>query len=668
MHYLGGVATLVLLFCAVLLWAASLDQIDLQKMDDTGLISVLPYSVIFSLHSLADELWPCHLPTPLVTAACAASHRSPHIYALWHHRHRAGGPRFAIGWKLAGIIDYIIQTGTVDGRIDAFFNWPTVFVLMAFVTEITGVDSAVSFMAWAPVFFNLLYLAPLWMIFRSATTDKRLVFLGLWFFFLANWIGQDYLSPQAFNYFFYLVILAIILTFLRGEAWPASAALATLRARSTYLDRTARWIEKRVSGNENPVAPTTPSQRAALVVLLVLLCMVMVSGHQLTPFATLGAISALVIFNRCTVLTLPILLGVLIATWVIFMATPYLSGHIHHVAAPVGSVGTNIDANLTERFRGSPGHIFVNYMRTGMSLFVWGLAFLGMLRRFLNGYRDRSLLVIAMTPFPLLLLQAYGGELLLRIYLYSVPFMVYFAAALFFPAPYAGHRLLSQVTLYSISVLLIVGFFITRYGNERMTYFTAGEVEAVQYLYEHAEPGSQLIAATGTLPWRYQDYRSYKYTTVPGIARDSDIEELIGIMADRKYPASYLILTRSQQASGELFIGWMPGTWEQFEEMLAASGRFYTLYANEDASVLGLIKACSEQDVDGRLCRAKEKETKREERLAPKRGRKRLANVAAPVTVQEGLSTDENNAVENNAVVSNEGHKSHGCLYLFISP
>ena len=531
---LGSVATLLLLISAVLIWAASLEQIDLQKMDDTGLISVLPYSLIFALillqmsFGLAISQRPLSQPLVLL-----------HIVALIFMIYGITAivqevPRFAIGWKLAGIIDYIIQTGTVDGKIDAFFNWPTIFVLMAFVTELTGVDSAVSFMAWAPVFFNLLYLGPLWMIFRSATLDKRLIFLGLWFFYLANWIGQDYLSPQAFNYFFYMVILAIILTWLRGEAWQSGALLATLRCRSTYLDRTAGWIEKRVAGYEKPVTPSTPTQRAALVVLLVLLCMIMVSGHQLTPFATLGAISALVIFNRCTVLTLPILLGVLIATWVMFMATPYLSGHIHHVAAPVGSVGTNIDANLTERFRGSPGHIFVNYMRSGMSLFVWGLAFLGGLRRFRNGYRDRSLLVVAMSPFPLLLLQAYGGELLLRIYLYSVPFMVFFAAALFFPAPYAGHRLLSQVALYSISVLLIIGFFITRYGNERMTYFTAGEVAAVRYLYEHAEPGSQLIAATGTLPWRFQDYRSYKYTTVPAIARDSDIDELVNTMGEQK--------------------------------------------------------------------------------------------------------------------------------------
>ena len=45
----GGVASLILVICGVLLWAVSLDQINLQQMDDTGLISVLPPAVLLGL-------------------------------------------------------------------------------------------------------------------------------------------------------------------------------------------------------------------------------------------------------------------------------------------------------------------------------------------------------------------------------------------------------------------------------------------------------------------------------------------------------------------------------------------------------------------------------------------------------------------------------------------
>ena len=598
----GGVASLILVICGVLLWAVSLDQINLQQMDDTGLISVLPPAVLLGLFIVNASfcLAISQRPLPLVLLVL-------HIVVLVFMLYGITAivqevPRFAIGWKLAGVIDYVMQTGTVDGRIDAFFNWPAFFILVAFVTESMGFDSAVAFMGWAPVFFNFLYLGPLWMVFRSATSDLRLVVLGVWFFYLANWIGQDYLAPQAFNYFFLLVVVAIILTWLRGPAWQTSGVVTRVRRISARFDRLTSTVEQWVAGDEQPVAPSTPVQRAALIGILVLIFAAMVSSHQLTPFATLAAISALVFFNRCTVLTLPVILAMLIATWVLYMASPYLAGHIEHVSGPVGSVGTNIDANLTERFRGSPGHVFINYLRTGMSLAVWVLAFLGGLRRFRNGYRDWGLVLVALTPFPLILLQAYGGELLLRIYLYSVPFMSFFGAALFFPSPTLGTRLHSTVLLFVVSLAMLVGFLFTRYGNERMMYFTPNEVAAVHYLYENAEPGSQFIAATGTLPWRFQDYRTYKYATVPRLARSSDIEALIGQMADRRYPASYLILTRSQKASGELFIGWPPGTWEQFEQALHDSKRFRAVYANEDAAIYILLKPCDKQDVAGEPC------------------------------------------------------------------
>lgn len=580
-----GLITAGLLIAAVLLWALSLGSIDVRAMDDTGLISVLPpatfiallllcisFSLTISRQTLSVPLLFTHLVLLIVMA-----------YGITSLVYDA--PRFAIGWKLAGIIDYVRQHGSVDGRIDAFFNWPSFFILMAFLTEAAGMDNPQPFMMWAPVIFNLLYLGPLWLLFRSATVDLRLIGLGMWFFYIVNWIGQDYLAPQALNFFFLLTILAIILTWLRGSAWrpgfPGSRFVAWLHA------RWGRWLE----GYEHPPTPSTPQQRVLLLSILLIMMAAMVASHQLTPFAALAAISLLVLFNRCTVLTLPLILGVMICTWVFYVATPYVHGHIEHITGPMGSVATNLDANLNERFRGSPEHIFINYMRSGMSLVVWGLAFLGGLRRLRSGYRDVSLILLALAPFPLLGMQAYGGELLLRIYLYSVPFMAFFCAALFLPSPLTGHSRKATVLLAATSFVLLVGFLFTRYGNERMMYFTDEEVDAVHELYAMAEPGSQLIAATGTLPWRFQDYRAYQYKTVPRLARAADVEALAGLMADNRYEGSYLILTRSQQASGELFIGWTPGTWEAFVQALHGSDKFILLYSNEDAEIFGLRAA-----------------------------------------------------------------------------
>lgn len=574
-----------LLIAAVLLWTLSLGGINVRAMDDTGLISVLPpatfisllllcvsFSVTITRQNVSMRLLFTHLVLLIVMAYGITSL----VYDT---------PRFAIGWKLSGIMNYVREYGSVDGRIDAFFNWPSFFILMAFVTEAAGMSDPRPFMMWAPVIFNLLYLGPLWLLFRSATLDLRLIGLGMWFFYIVNWIGQDYLAPQALNFFFLLTVLAIILTWLRGSSWrpgfPGSSVVAWLHARH------GRWV----TGYEHPAETTTPGQRLLLLSMVLLILTAMVASHQLTPFAALAAISLLVLFNRCTVLTLPLILGVMICTWVFYVATPYVYGHIEHITEPMGSVTTNIDANLADRFRGSPQHIFINYMRTGMTLVVWGLAFLGGLRRLNSGYRDVSLILLAVAPFPLLGMQAYGGELLLRIYLYSVPFMAFFCAALFLPSPVAGRGRASIVILTVTSFVLLTGFLFTRYGNERMMYFTDEEVNAVHELYAMAEPGSQLIAATGTLPWRFQDYRAYQYKTVTRLARTRDVEALAGIMADRRYENSYLILTRSQKASGELFIGWTPGTWEAFVQALHESDKFVLLYSNADAEIFGLRAA-----------------------------------------------------------------------------
>ena len=74
----------------------------------------------------------------------------------------------------------------------------------------------------------------------------------------------------------------------------------------------------------------------------------------------------------------------------------------------------------------NPEHAFISKMRLIMTLFIWGLAFVGGVFRLRRGYRDASYVLLAVVPFPLLLVQTYGGEMLLRIYFFTLPAMVFF--------------------------------------------------------------------------------------------------------------------------------------------------------------------------------------------------------------------------------------------------
>ena len=127
------------------------------------------------------------------------------------------GPRTQSAWRLAGIVDYIARNHSIDRGIDAFFNWPGFFILVAFVTEAAGLDSSLELARWAPLFFNLAYLLPLFVIYRVLALSDRQVWIGLWIFVAGNWVGQDYLAPQAFGYFIYLTMIAVIVAAFRAR-------------------------------------------------------------------------------------------------------------------------------------------------------------------------------------------------------------------------------------------------------------------------------------------------------------------------------------------------------------------------------------------------------------------------------------------------------------------
>ena len=225
--HLRAVSTIVVAVLSVAgaaaLWAIGMQSVDLASMTDLGLISVLPQVAMAG---------PILLTLSFIAIVAAGPYRgwllALHVVALIVMLFATPviveeAPRFNVAWRHVGIAEVLMRTGEVDPSIDAYFSWPGFFMLSAFLTEITGLDSGLDLISWAPVVFNLLYLPPLLLVFRAASADWRVVWLAVWIFYITNWIGQDYYSPQAFAYFLYLVILGVLLTwFARSPrpVWP----------------------------------------------------------------------------------------------------------------------------------------------------------------------------------------------------------------------------------------------------------------------------------------------------------------------------------------------------------------------------------------------------------------------------------------------------------------
>jgi hypothetical protein len=332
----------------------------------------------------------------------------------------------------------------------------------------------------------------------------------------------------------------------------------------------------------------SPGRRAGLMAVFLVMFGFVVTGHQLTPFFTVAVVGVLVVLLRLPWPSLPVALGVMVAAWVAFAAVAFLIGHFQNVAGYVGTLSDSLAANLTGRLSGSPGHRSVVFLRLGFAVAVWALAGIGVLRRLRAGRLDVTTIALAAAPFPLFAVQAYGGEMLLRIYLFSLPFMAVLIAFAFLPRPRleAGRWLAPAVVLATL--VLIFPFLVARYGNERIESFTNGEVAAVSELYELAPPDSMLIGVVGNIPWKNLRYDEYRFRPAGDDTYYRDLDAMYEAMINHNGPV-FLLLTRTQEAFVEMILGATPAEWASFERDLFATGWFQVLSRTPDATIARFV-------------------------------------------------------------------------------
>jgi hypothetical protein len=540
-------------------WAGALGTVHFGALNDLGLASVLSWRMLLAPALMTVGFCWALMQRPLRTSVLVfyAIGLVVILYATTSLLEPVVGSK--VVWRHAGVVDHIVRTGQVDPSIDAYFNWPGFFVLAGFLTRAAGLDSVFGLARWAPLFFNLVALGPLLMLFRRATDDRRLAYLAVWVFLLANWVGQDYFAPQALNYVMYLVVLALLLNWF-GAVPKAGAA-----------DR---------------------RQRVGAMALIIAVFAATVPSHQLTPFAILFATIALVAVRRCTARQLPVLMAVMLAA-LAFMAASFLNGHLEGMLREVGNLGGSATRNVGDRLRGSSQHLWVVRARSGLSAFVFLLAAAGWWRRRRRGYGDRAFAVLAIAPFSMLALQVYGGEMLMRAYLFGLPFAAFFAAAALLGP--AGPRLSGRraTAVATVCIVLWGGFLFARYGNERADAFSRADVAAVRHLYKVAEPGALVMAASQNLPWRSERYTALRYRSVDQLDEPSDDPGLVahsavGTLRNRRYPAAYFIITPSQRVFQEA-LGQLPvGALEQIESTLETSPDFRLVYDQDGARIYQL--------------------------------------------------------------------------------
>ncbi|MGN6635388.1 MAG: hypothetical protein ACTHJ6_07995 [Oryzihumus sp.] len=569
-------AQLLPLGLALALWLSALRRVDLRGMGDLGLLSVLPITygaalglVIGTLAVLIHQ----GSTRPAVLVAyfvllIAILHATPAILY--------DSLRYAWAWKHVGVVDFILRHHAVAPRMDspfsAYQSWPGFFALNALVVKVSGLGSALSYAAWAPPVVELLALGPLKLLFTTLARDTRQVWLALLVFYLGNWVGQDYFSPQAFAYLLYLVCLAVCLRWL-----PATRA-------GTPLPRWRRWMGETLPGQ----ASGAPVRRRELLAVVLLLAAGVVTSHQLTPFMLVAALCVLCLGRHTGPAWLPVVVAAMTVLWVAFMATTFLRDNLSWIIASIGQLGQNAQTGFVDLSHATLDQKLVSYASRGLTALVGLCAVAGWfrLRHLRQPYRVAGLL--AATPVTLLAANSYGGEMIFRVYLFALPFLALLAAGLVYPR---ARRRGSATVIAALAITMSMLFSTAYYGRERANYFTPEEVAASTWLYAHAPSRAMLVGATADFPWAWTHYETYDYAfleDLPPTERRtmvrSPLPALDEAVAERRGPV-YVVLTRSQVDSVR-YTGVLPdGAVAAVGAALEHAPGYRIVYQNRDALI-----------------------------------------------------------------------------------
>jgi hypothetical protein len=597
LRWLGTVPTrhLLVLLAALGLWLLALQQSTIGQLSGYGLLSGLPvtYYAVLAL-----------LVAGFCTAAVASSPRvailGAYVLMLILVLHGTTAvlypePRYTWVYKHLGVIDYIATHGSVNRDIDIYQNWPGFFALNAWFAQISG-WKPLDYAAWAQVFFEILNVAALVFALRGLTRDSRRIWIAVWIFLWANWIGQDYLAPQAFGFFEGLVVIGLVLRSSQRN-WPPRTwmgrTLSSVLIRGQRGSREPRVIEGRV-----PLA----MNGSAAVVLGALCFLADVISHQLTPVILCAAVVVLTAARWCRPVWIPVAMSAVTLVWMA-LAWPFVSAHFQILSFALPR------AQTPPVLTGSPTLFGVAYVRFSEVLITGFMLTVALVEGFLE-WRDRMLPIavvgLALAPFAIALVQPYGGESTLRAYLFALPWLAFLAASTARSA--AGglsaraRRWGRPITLAALTAGLAAPFLFAYFGQESQNFITADDVAVNQWYSQHAPTGSVINFTAPNSPTRLNGrYAVMDVADAGSTLTDdpallghqfhaADLTRVETIMRSRgRGAARYLVISPSE-TNYLLLYGLVPPGWtENLVSALRASNDFRLVYSSGPAAVFQLV-------------------------------------------------------------------------------
>ncbi|MGW5637886.1 glycosyltransferase [Streptomyces sp. NPDC003832] len=559
----GVRAAVFLLPAAVALWVTALRDVRLDAMGDLGLLQVLPVSFWVAL-------------ALLIVGFCVAAgdRRTPHscfalytlvLIAVIH----ATPPllyselRYAWAWKHVAVIDAMVRhNGEVPDAegLGIYNQWPGFFQFNALLVRAAGLESALAYALWSQVLVNVLTLGPLLLIYRSLTTDRRLIWGAVWIYYSCSWVGQDYFAPQAFTFLLYAAVIALVVRQLPSSRTP------------------------------NRGVPRTWGWPPGLFVLLLVMEAAIITSHQLSPLMLISALLLLCLPRANRRVVLPALAGAVLLNlgWYATVARPYVVENLSSFVKAVTQPESNVWSGLNRLADAAPSQVVVSWIDRGLSGGVFLLAAAAFAAH--RWTRRTPMPLLALSPLPIALVNAYGGEMAFRAYMFALPAAAFLIAALLIP--HLG-RLSLRTPLVVVVLFAMVGsLMFGYYSKEAMNRFSADEVAATRYVTTRTPPGSLIISVTFAAPGLEMRYDQHERTELTSegleakrlMVRDpvAGLEPILGRAGG---DPAYVMISRAQEADVRLN-GSMPADFtRRLEAALATAPGFTTVYRGPDAVV-----------------------------------------------------------------------------------
>lgn len=482
------------------------------------------------------------------------------------------GARIAAAWWHVGFVEAIAARGAVPAGIDARFSWAGFFSAWAWMGDAAGSGGGPGpytaldgVLRATPPVVALVWAAAVYVLAAQLVGGRRTPWAAAWLFLGLNWIEQDYFSPQATA----MVLLLAVLVAVTGPLATRRPALTdpadSASRRLAALVRRSPW---RAGGLRSPHPWVTGGQVLGMWAVVVLCVSAMATAHQLTPIALIVQLGLLTAAGRVWGGRGLLVVAVLaVGTWLVLGGREFWLSQLALATGDVGNASGSVASALGDRLVGDPGQLLIKLARVVLGGATVVLALVGAwLRR--RRTDDVVWIVAALAPMGIVLVQSYGGEVLLRVLLYALPLCavlgveVLRAVALRWPR--AGRVGLTVGMLALFATLVAV-----RGGNDSFVALRPQEVALARSVISAAPAGSAVLPLADQAPNNVT--RVGEIAQVPSACEQLADDPVRCVLADAPWAVFAL---PTMDAQGVALRGFPPGWTRDAMAAIAATGQY----------------------------------------------------------------------------------------------